>query len=174
MSQFMPRPPSEAGGNSSTRFYELELNSGFKNGLIRVQNYNHSPILGLCKKQGLISRIQYVVNIPKDYIAGTNVLVRVFWSVPVVLDPTQQISWLATYKFDQVGSEIYTPLYTQALQSINGAQTIVDTDTMLVIPGAQIVPGSIFTLGIERGFPDDTYDSMVRVHSVRIEYVSNL
>lgn len=160
------------GGSSSgvngTKFMFLDIHGGQDTALI--DDVTGTP--SLVFRDNKDDRSAWTVTVPDDYVSGTNVIVRVFWSPRTT--GAGNIRWLLEYKSVTSGSSVATPLLTSTFvqPSPGTAGSLTDTGTALTIPSGSVTANALLTLSIRREGKDasDTYGGSGHVHLVRVEY----
>jgi hypothetical protein len=64
---------------SVTKFNDLAIDGGIKNGFVRPSTVKDSAILSFINKGGA-GKVRYTLAIPNDYVSGTDLIVKLFWS----------------------------------------------------------------------------------------------
>lgn len=156
-----------------TEYVDLDIDGGIPNGLVRKSHVNDTAALAFVNRNNKIGKVRYSVSIPGNYVRDTNINVKVFWSTPN--DDDGYVSWRLKYKSlksgtDSVDSAATTVTYDQNTPGI--ANKLVDTSDNLYVPFYDFDSSNLLVINIEReNGIDDTYDSTVNVHRIRVEYV---
>jgi hypothetical protein len=159
---------------SVTKYQDLPLLSGALNGAAQVTQASYSPAINMPKRAGLKSRVMYTMSLPNDYIQGTDLKVKVFWSTPSaeVGDTGWKLEYRSLISYgDEVDSLLYTDEYFQNAPGVDNR--LVDTGGNLVISATNIYPDTdLLIINIVReGTVFDTFNYDVRVHLIRVEYM---
>lgn len=159
-------------GNNITKYIDLDLGGGIKNGLVRFHQLNDAPAVEFPKRATGVGRIRYSISVPHDWIENTDIPVRIFWSAED--SGTGNVRWRLSYRVKSSGENIDTAMHTVSISQATPGELnkLVDTSDDLRINANDIGPGSILIINIEREYSEsDTYDNNARLHAVRMEYV---
>jgi hypothetical protein len=159
-------------GQNITKFIDLDVTAGNKNGIVNVSHVNDSPSIEFPSTTSGIGKVRYSVSLPNDYVNGTNILVKLFWSPAD--SSAGNVKWRASYKILQSGELInVSPTVLSFIQASPGAaNTIENTGNNLLIPSSGITTtDDIMIVSIEREKDiNDTYSNSARLHLARLEY----
>jgi hypothetical protein len=157
--------------NSGIKFKDFSLDCGMKNGIINLVNFYDTPVLVYKKSNNGNGKVTYTSSIPSDY-SNFDINVRIFWSASS--DFVENVRWKFKYKVlpNDTPIENITANLTIFDQETNGiSDTLVDTGSGFKISKNDIINGKMIIFSIERdGSLFDTYNDIVRIHLVRLEY----
>lgn len=158
---------------NETKFVNFGFQDGILNGRVLLTQISDSPALEFQKRASGIARVRYSIAIPSDYVTGTDVIIKAFWSPPD--GTTGDIRWRIRYRLvasdlENIDTAMTTVIFDQASPAITNRLT--DTGNNLNISSGSITPGDILIFNLEREYTSasDTYASEARVHLVRMEY----
>ena len=163
---------STSTGSNIQKYWDFDIDGASRNGFVLSGQVSDSPTLDMPSGSSGIARIRYSVSVPKDYVAGTDIIIKVFWSAATAT--IGNVNWNLKYRLVASDSEnIDIPLTTvNFIQSTLGTTNrLTDTGTNLIIVAGDISPNDILIINIEREYTiADTYDSTVRIHLTRMEF----
>jgi len=155
------------------KYLDFDIEGGSRNGQVNSGQVSNNPVLELPEAVSGVARIRYSASIPKDYVIGTDIVIRTFWSPDNT--NTGDVAWRLRYRLidsdaENIDNPFTTVSYLQAAPGI--ANRLTNTGDNLLISAADISPNDILIINIEREYiVTDTYDSTVRVHLIRMEYM---
>lgn len=159
-------------GQNIDKYKDFDIFGGIKNGLVCVSHVEDSPVLELYSRENQAARVRYSASVPEDYVAGTDIVIKIFWSP--VDNTAGDVSWQVRYRsltsgVDTVDTSMSTSSFAQASSGV--ARRLESTGASLNISSSDINADDILIINIERlNDINDTYNSSVRVHLVRMEY----
>lgn len=163
---------SSSTGSNIQKYWDFDIEGASRNGFVLSGQVSDSPTLDMPDGETGIARIRYSVSVPKDYVTGTDIVIKVFWSAATA--SVGNVNWNLKYRLVASNSEnIDIPLttvnFTQATPGTTNRLT--DTNSNLSIAEGDINPNDILIINIEREYTIiDTYNSTIRIHLVRMEY----
>jgi hypothetical protein len=159
-------------GQNITKFIDFDITAGNKNGIVNVGQVGDSPAIEFPSNPSGIGKSRYTASIPNDYVSGTNVVIKVFWSPSD--SSAGNVKWRISYRVLQNGDLINSALTTVSfVQASPGtANTLANTGSNLAILSAAIsAPDDMIAVSIEREKDgSDTYGATARAHLIRMEY----
>ena len=161
-----------ATGQDIDKYRDFDIMGGVPNGLVKICQISDTPAIEYPRYESGTARNRFTASVPADYVSGTNIIIRVYWS-PGTVD-TGDVHWRLRYRTplsnsDNIDSALTTLSYVQAAPGTSNRLT--DTGTNLFIDSSVIQAGDILIFNIEREYDgSDTYDSSARLHLIRIEY----
>jgi len=156
-----------------TKFIDLDIGGGIKNALVRLGHLDDAPAVEFPKRATGIGRVRYTASVPYDWVNGTDIFVKIFWSPENA--SAGNVKWRISYKvitsgIDSIDTAKITVSTLQAAPGI--INRLVNTGSSLYIPSNQIAPGDILIINVEREYSGtDTFDATARMHLVRLEYI---
>ena len=163
---------SSSTGSNIQKYWDFDIEGASRNGFVVSGQISDSPTLEMKDRNSGTARVRYSVSVPKDYVIGTNIIMKVFWSVDTT--SAGDVNWNLRYRLVASDTEnIDTPFTAiNYIQPAPGATNrLTDTDNNLFISSGDINPNDILIINIEREYTiTDTYDSIVRIHLIRMEY----
>lgn len=154
-----------------TRFRDLDVMGGIQNGLVKICQIDDTPAIEYPNYQSGVSRIRYSSSVPQDYVPGTDIVVKLFWSVGD--NSIGDVNWRLRFRTPASGSLINSTTTTVNFQQTTSgtANELIDTGANLFIDSSFVTQNDILIFNIEREHDvNDTYSSSARLHLVRIEY----
>jgi len=155
------------------RFINFGFEDGILNGRVKLTHISDSPALEFVKKGSGIGRVRYSVSVPNDYVSGTDILIKVFWSPPDAA--AGDVRWRIRYRLiasdaENIDTALTTVILDQASPGITNRLT--DTGDNLAVSSGDISSGDTLVFNLEREYTSasDTYSSETRAHLVRMEY----
>lgn len=119
-----------------------------------------------------VSRSAWTWTVPEDYVAGTPVIVEIYWSPSI--SGAGNVRWVLEYKSVAPGSSVGGPLLTSTFvqPSPGTGSSLTTTGTSLTVPGGTVTANALLTISISREGKDasDTFAGQAWVHLVRISY----
>lgn len=167
-----------AGQNFATaqnisRNKDFDIFGGIKNGQVKAGHVNDSPTLEFTDQVSGVGRVRYSASVPEDYVDGTDIIVKIFWSPKT--NTIGDVNWRIRYRslasnIDDVSSAMITSSFIQTTSGVTNRLT--DTGENLVISSSDINSEDVIIINVERQCDNfDTYDSTAQVHLVRMEYI---
>lgn len=159
-------------GTTLTKFKDIGLLSGAMNCAAKVTHTNWAQAIEMTKDT-VTSRVSYNISIPEDYVVGTDIIIKLFWSTPS-FEPGN-VEWKINYRVLQSSVGLLNSLGTDVtyIQPAPGVDNrLTDTGSNIVIDAADIGTNkNLLIIRIDReGTVSDTFDGSVRLHLARIEY----
>jgi hypothetical protein len=161
-------------GVNLNKHRDIEIMSGVMNGNIKVTQANWTQALVFRRKKNKVARATYTLSLPDDYVDGTDIVLKMFWSPPTA--HPGDINWRFKYKILRVGLDETNAAFltTNYIKESPGVgYRLIDSGNDLIIPASDIISHSILLIiYIEReGTGVDTYPYHVMLNRLRIEYV---
>jgi len=160
-------------GTNVIKYKDIGLLSGTLNCAVKVTHTSWAQAIGFVKKEGVIGRVSYNISIPDDYVSGTDVFIKIFWSTPSA--ESGDMVWKINYRVlasfsDQVNSLGINTTYVQPAPGVDNR--LVDTGSNIKVAASDIGSNpDLLIIRIDReGSVSDTFDEEVKMHMVRIEY----
>jgi hypothetical protein len=160
-----------AVGANIPKTWDFDIHGGITNGTVRLSHVSDSPVLAFPRSR--IGKVRHSVSLPYDYVDDTDVVIKIFWSVPN--NQSADVKWQLKYRIiesnvSDVDVAMTTISYTQTTPGI--ADRLTDTGNNLKISSGVIDSGDILIFSLERESTSsqDTYNSVARVHLIRMEY----
>ncbi len=164
---------SASTGSNIQKYWDFDIEGGSANGLVDYSQIADSPVLEMKDKGSGIARVRYSVSVPRDYVSGTNIIIKVFWSAAT--SDFGDVNWNLRYRLVASDTEnIDTPFTTINYVQITPGTTnrLTDTGENLSIASGDISPNDILIINVEREYSvADTYNSTVRIHLIRMEFI---
>jgi hypothetical protein len=163
---------SSAVANDLTKFVDFDIAGGIMNGLVKLNHVDDTATLAFAKQDNSIARTRYTISLPNDYVSGTDIVFKLFWS-PKDAD-AGDVRWRISYRtlesgIDNVNSALSTVALNQSTPGI--ADRLIDTGSNLYIPFSDVGSANILIINVEReNNISDTYDAAAHLHLVRMEY----
>ena len=159
-------------GADVTKYKDLDIGGGVKNAIVRLGHLDDAPAVEFPNRNNGVGRVRYTSSVPEDWVAGTDIMVKIFWSPS---DATVgNVKWRVSYKvitsnIDGVDEAITTESVLQAAPGV--INRLINTGSALYIPSSKISNDDMLVINIEREYSaEDTFDSTARMHLVRLEY----
>lgn len=155
------------------RFVDFDIAGGIANGFVKFNHVDDTATLSFKKNPGGISKVRYTASIPNDYIDGTDIVIKLFWSTDT--SDIGNVRWRVSYRTLQSGADNVNS--TINIASINQAtigieNRLIDTGNNLIVPFSDIGGANILIINIERESNLlDTYNSTANLHLIRMEYI---
>ena len=159
----------------SVRYIDLDIGGGIRNALVRLGHLDEAPAVEFPKRPNGVGRVRYTASVPKDWVNGTDIVVKIFWSPSRSI--AGNINWRITYRVvtsnvDNINAAATTTSVAQAAPGITNR--LVNTGSSLFIPSNKISAGDMLIINVEREYSgSDTFDATARMHLVRLEYTGN-
>jgi len=159
-------------GQDLSKYKDFDIFGGMKNGNVQIGHVNDSPVLGFLDKPSGVGRVRYSASVPEDYVFGTDIVVKVFWSPRNA--SAGDVHWNIRYRSltsdsDDVDSTMTSVSFVQASPGV--ANRLTDTGQNLAISSLDINAGDILIINVERVHDgSDTYGAAAQVGLVRMEY----
>lgn len=161
---------NETGANSTKNFF-LDIAGGIRTSmpLGSVAGGNASVL----RADGAQSRSRWSFPIPHDWVAGTDIVVVMYWS------PSDGAAGTVRWEFDHgahAAGEVVDALdFTEIIldQATPGTTLeLVSSGTTFTIPGAGLAAGDVVSIQINRPANNaaDTYGPEVNIHLMRVDY----
>lgn len=163
---------SSAVASDITRFIDFDIAGGIMNGLVKLNHIDDTATLTFQKQNNNIARTRYTISVPNDYVSGTDIIIKLFWSPKT--DEVGDVRWRVSYRTlesgtDNVNSALTTVAFNQTSPGIENRLT--DTGSNLYIPFSDVGSANILIINVEReNNIADTYDADAHLHLVRMEY----
>ena len=161
-----------SGAADITKYIDLDIGGGIRNALVRLGHLDDTPAVEFPDRPTGIGRVRYTASVPKDWVNGTDITVKIFWSPE---DATSaNVQWQITYKIitsnvDAIDTASTTVSTLQAAPGV--INRLINTGSSLAIPSNEISAGDILIINVEREYSaNDTFGSTARMHLVRLEY----
>ena len=157
------------------KYIDLDVGGGIKNGLVKYSHLDDAPAIEFPKRPMGIGRVRYSVSVPRDWLPGTNIVFRLFWSPED--SETGNVNWRLSYRTLMSGTSADTTMTVVSIaQSTPGVtDQMIDTGENLIIPAANIDIENLLIVNFEREYSiQDTYNSTARMHLVRMEYTGKI
>jgi len=155
-----------------TKFLDFDIAGSINNGLVVMSHVDDTATMAFLKRENSIARARYTISVPNDYVSGTDIVIKLFWSPRT--NNVGDVRWRVSYRTlesgtDNVNSSLSTVVFNQTTSGT--ANRLTDTGTNLAIPSLDVGSANILIINIERESNiDDTYSSSANVHLVRMEY----
>lgn len=154
------------------KYLDFDIMGGIKNGNASFVHVDDSPAVQFRNRPNGTSRIRYSASIPADLVDGEDIIVKIFWSAET--DTVGDVNWQIRYRsitsdVDSVDSVMTADTFTQSTSGT--ANLLINTGNELRISYGDISPNDILVLNVERLHSTGDYNSAVRVHLVRLEYI---
>jgi hypothetical protein len=160
------------GVQETLKYIDLDVGGGIKNGLVRYSHLDDAPAIEFPKRPEGIGRVRYSISVPKNWVKGTDIIFKVFWSPETA--SAGNVKWRLSYRRVASGINLDTPMTTVSIiqATPNVLNRLIDTEENLKISASSIEPEDILIINIEREYStDDTYNATARMHLVRMEYI---
>lgn len=154
------------------KYVDLDVGGGIKNGLVKYSHLDDAPAIEFPKRPTGVGRVRYSVSVPRDWVPGTDIVFRIFWSPEDA--GAGDVHWRISYRRISIGNNVSAPMTTVSVIQATPAATniMLDTGNDLVIQASNINAEDLITINFEREYSiQDTYSSTVRMHLVRMEYM---
>lgn len=160
-------------GIDIVKYKDFDINGGVLNGRADFTHVSGTPAIDFPHRTSGIARARYTVSVPEDYVTGTNIVAKVFWSASDA--GAGDVRFRLRYRSIMSSSEDVDTAFTVVvnIQSTTGiTNRLTDTASNLSISSGDISPNDMLVLNVERDFNNagDTYGGDVRIHLVRLEY----
>lgn len=155
------------------RFVDFDIVGGTLSGSVKVSHIDDSPVVSFPNKNSGVGRVRYSASVPPDYVNGTDIVVKIFWSAKT--SGAGNVRWRIRYRSltsgtDNVDITMTIDSLTQSTPGI--ADRLTDTGINLKIASSDLSPQDILIINVEREHSAaDTYNSEARIHLVRMEYI---
>lgn len=155
------------------KYIDLDIEGGIKNGLVTYTHVNDSPAISFNNYIVGVGRIRYSLSIPNDWVSGTDMVVKIFWSAPNSI--IGNVKWRLRYRMiesgvDNVDEAMTTITYLQSTSGVSNK--LINSGNNILINSNNINSGNILIINVEReNAIDDTYNYEANMHLVRIEYI---
>lgn len=160
----------------STRYIDLDIGGGIRNALVRLGHLDDAPAVEFPNRNSGVGRVRYTASVPKDWVNGTDITVKIFWSPRNA--GSGNVNWRISYKVitSDVDNIDETRTIVSVTQAAPGVQNrLVNTGGSLFIPSNKISAGDMLIINVERAHTaSDTFNSTARMHLVRLEYTGNM
>jgi len=159
-------------GADTTKYLDLDIGGGIRNALVRLGHLDDAPAVEFPKRNYGVGRVRYTASVPKDWVNGTDITVKIFWSPEDA--SIGDVKWQVRYKvitsnIDGVDAVMTTVSTLQAAPGV--INRLINTGGSLVIPSTGISIGDILVINAEREYSGtDTFSATARMHLVRLEY----
>jgi hypothetical protein len=159
-------------GRDTTKYVDLDIGGGIRNALVRLSHLADAPAVEFPKRPNGIGRVRYTASVPKDWVNGTDIPIKIFWSPETA--EAGDVKWQISYKVftsgvDSIDAAVTTVSTIQAAPGV--ANRLVNTGSSLSIPATAMSAGDILIINVERDYSaSDTFNSTARMHLVRLEY----
>jgi len=156
-----------------TKFIDLDIGGGIRNALVRLGHLDDAPAVEFPNRPTGVGRVRYTASVPHDWVNGTDILVKVFWSPSDA--SAGDVKWQIRYKIitsdlDSVSDAFTTVSTAQAAPGV--INRLVNTGSSLSIPSNELSAGDMLIINVEREYTEtDTFNSTARMHLVRLEYI---
>ena len=160
----------------SIKYIDLDIGGGIRNALVRLGHLDDAPAVEFPKRPTGVGRVRYTASVPKDWVNGTDIAVKIFWSPSGA--GTGNVNWRVSYKVitsnvDVVNEASATVSVAQAAPGIKNR--LINTGSSLIIPAGSISAGDLLVINVEREYSvSDTFTTTARMHLVRLEYTGNI
>lgn len=154
------------------KYVDLDVGGGIKNGLVKYSHLDDAPAIEFPKRPTGVGRVRYSVSVPRDWVPGTDIVFRIFWSPEDA--GAGNVHWRISYRRMSIGNSVSAPMtIVSAVQATPAATNIMlDTGNDLIILASNINAEDLLIINFEREYSiQDTYSSTVRMHLVRMEYM---
>lgn len=156
-----------------TKFIDLDIGGGIKNALVRLGHLDDAPAVEFPRRQTGVGRIRYTSSVPNDWVNGTDIIVKIFWSPENA--NTGNVRWQISYKVvtSNVDTIDVSKTTLSTLQAAPGVvNKLINTGSSLFIQSVNISLGDILIINVEREYSGlDTFNATARMHLVRLEYI---
>lgn len=155
-----------------TKYVDLDIGGGIRNALVRLGHLDDAPAVEFPKRNQGVGRVRYTASVPKNWVNGTDIVVKIFWSPKTA--NTGDVKWRVRYKvitsnIDGVDAAMTTISTLQAAPGVTNR--LINTGSSLYIPSNVIAIDDLLIINVEREYSDDdTFGSTARMHLVRLEY----
>jgi len=160
-------------GANVVKIWDFDIHGGITNGVVSLSHVSDSPVLEFPNKNR-VGKVRHSVSLPRDYVDDTDIIIKIFWSVPD--NQNANVQWQLRYRIieSNVGNvdiAMSTVSYTQATPGV--ADRLIDTGNNIKISSGVIDSEDILIFSLERdsSLSQDTYNSAARVHLIRMEYI---
>jgi len=156
--------------NTETKYLWLDIFGGIEDSTVAGYKISDTvPVMRFDPNND--SSIRWSFPVPDDWVAGTNILVRIYWS-PSNTD-TGGVRWLNNYGAVPVGEVLDDTDVTQVsvTEAAGGTTNQVQTEVFTISNGGISLNEMMFFMIMrDVGHAEDTYTGNVDIHEIRIEY----
>jgi hypothetical protein len=159
-------------GADIVKYIDLDIGGGIRNALVRLGHLTDAPAVEFPKRPTGVGRVRYTASVPKDWVNGTDIIVKIFWSPEVA--SSGDVNWRVSYKVVTSGTDTIDTAVTtvSTIQAAPGVlNRLTNTGGSLLITSGAISAEDILIINVEREYSvSDTFNSTARMHLVRLEY----